>query len=363
MASHDLVPLGHALGCLTGAGRFATAECRQVGAFATIAEAWRAYRRDAGAGDVGLAHEESSDADSVLLTHDPRRDAVLLWLADHGLPELAAPATMLARMVKAHQRFASDQLALLDAAQVALAAAPATGTLATALGLGTLDPDHPLRRLVPAVGAIDMLLAHPDFAEHQGHDAILDLPGGPLHRHVSAPPSGCWALNLALLGQGASNIRPLAGQLPRAVFRLDLTLHERAAALVGHWEYTARKGFDRLGQIDRRCARGSEALAGLSRNARARHAWALIVAVGPLRRMHLARALGLSRAGADIQAHALARAGLVTLEAGGRLQPRRPHHMVPQPATLDDGPLASATAALDASMADIDRLLERSSRS
>lgn len=360
---HDLVPLGHALGCLTGAARFATAECRRVGAFATIAEAWRTYRRDAGAGDVGLAHEESMDADSVLLTDDPRRDAVLLWLADHGLPELAAPAAMLARMVKAHQRFASDQLALLHAAQVALATAPATGALTTTLGLAAFDPDHPLRRLLPAVSAIDTLLDHSDFAERQGHDTILDLPGGPLHRHVSAPPSGCWALNLALLGHGASNMPPLAGQLPRAVFRLDLTIHERAAALVGHWQYTARNGYDRLGQIERRCARGSEALAGLSRNARTRHAWALIVAVGPLRRIHFARALGLSRAGADIQAHALARVGLVVLEAGGRLQPTRPHHMAVQPATLDDGPLALATAALDASMADIDRLLERFSPS
>lgn len=269
---------------------------------------------------------------------------------------------MLARMVKAHQRFASDQRALLDAAQVAMAAAPTTGALTTTLGLGTLDPDHPLQRLVPAVGAIDILLDHPDFAEHQGHDTILDLPGGPLHRHVSAPPSGCWALNLALLGHRAGTMATLAGQLPRAVFRLDLTLHERAAALVEHCEYTARNGFDRLSQIDRRCVRGTEALTGLSRNSRARDAWALIVAVGPLRRIHLARALGLSRAGADIQAHALARAGLVTLAASGRIQPTRTNRTVAQSAALNDGPLASASAALDESMADIDRLLERFSR-
>ena len=362
MERPDLIPLAHALGCLTGATRFATAECNRVGGLATVAGAWRAYRRDAGAGDVGRAHQESIDADTLLLTDDPRCDAVLLWLADHGMPAIAAPAATLARMVDATRRFAPDQLELLDAAQAALLAASTTGPLAIALGLAGLDADHPLQLIAPAVGAVDMLLDHPDFAEHQGHDAMLDLPGGPLHRHVGASPSGCWALNLALLGHNAGVMAGLTGQLPRAVFRLDLTVQERAEALVKHCEHTARGGFDRLEDINRRCIRGIEALTGLSRNARARDAWALIVAVGPLRRIQLARALGLSRAGADIQAHALAHAGLVTLAPGGRIQPTQRQLIVEQPAILDDGPLALATAALDASMADIDRLLERSRR-
>ena len=362
MVRHDFVLLAHALGCLTGATRFATAECNRLGGLATVAEAWRAYRRDAGVGDVGLAHQESIDADTVLFTDDPRRDAVLLWLADHGVPAIAAPATTLARMVDATRRFASDELALLDTAQIALLAASTTGPLAIALELAGLDADHSLQSIAPAVGAVDILFDHPNFAEHQGHDAMLDLPGGPLHRHVAAPPSGCWALNLALLSHNAGVVPGLAGQLPRAVFRLDLTVQERTEALVKHCEHTARGGFDRLTLINRRCVRGIEALAGLSRNARAREAWALIVAVGPLRRIQLARALGLSRAGADIQAHALARAGLVTLVAGGRIQPTQRQLIVEQPAILDDGPLALATAALDASMADIDRLLERSTR-
>lgn len=253
-------------------------------------------------------------------------------------------------------------MTLLDAAQAALLAAPTTGPLTIALGLAGLNADHPLQQIAPAVGAVDILLDRPDFAEHQGYDAMLDLPGGPLHRHVAAPPSGCWALNLALLSHSAGAMAGLAGQLPRAVFRLDLSLQERAEALVEHCEHTARGGFDLLEQINRRCVRGIEALTGLSRNARAREAWALIVAVGPLRRIQLVRALGLSRAGADIQAHALARAGLVTLAAGGRIQPTQRQLIVEQPAILDNGPLALATADLDASMAEIDRLLERSMR-
>jgi len=358
----DLTHLAYAFGRLAGATCFASSEIRKVAALTTVSDAWRAYRRDAGAGDVGPAHQASADSMSILLTDDPRRDAVLLWLADHGVPAIAAPAATLARMVDATRRFASDELALLDTAQIALFAASTTGPLAIALGLAGLDADHSLQSIAPAVGAVDILFDHPNFAEHQGHDAMLDLPGGPLHRHVAAPPSGCWALNLALLSHNAGVVPGLAGQLPRAVFRLDLTVQERTEALVKHCEHTARGGFDRLTLINRRCVRGIEALAGLSRNARAREAWALIVAVGPLRRIQLARALGLSRAGADIQAHALARAGLVTLVAGGRIQPTQRQLIVEQPAILDDGPLALATAALDASMADIDRLLERSTR-
>jgi len=360
MARHDLVPLAHALGCLTGATRFATAERNRISGLATVAEAWRAYRRDAGVGDVGLAHQESIDADTLLLTDDPRRDAVLLWLADHGMPAIAAPAAMLARVVNATRRFGPDQLALLDAANAALLAAPTTGPLAIVLGLAGLAADHPLQHIAPAVGAIDVLFDDPDFAQQHSHDAMLDLPDGPLHRHVAAPPSGCWALNLALLGQNTGVMPGLAGQLPRTVFRLNLTLQERAEALVQHCEHIARGAFDHLEQSNRRCVRGIESLTGLSRNARTRDAWALIVAIGPLRRIQLARALGLSRAGADIQAHALARAGLVTLAAGGRIQPTQRQLLFEQPAILDDGPLALATADLDASMADLDRLLERS---
>lgn len=91
MVRNDFAPLAHALGCLTGATRFATAECNRISGLATVAEAWRAYRRDAGVGDVGLAHQESIDADTLLLTDDLRRDAVLLWLANHAVPAIAAP--------------------------------------------------------------------------------------------------------------------------------------------------------------------------------------------------------------------------------------------------------------------------------
>ena len=152
----------------------------------------------------------------------------------------------------------------------------------------------------------------------------------------------------------------MAGAIPRAVFRRDLDAGERADFLCDHWTHAAQESFLCLQQIHRRYVRGTAALADRSRNARARDAWALIVALGPLRRIHVARALALSRAGADIQAHALARAQLVTLETGGRIQPTRSSAISRKPTRLDDLALAIATEDLDASLALVDRLLATS---
>jgi hypothetical protein len=57
MPSLDLTSLGYAFGRLAGAARFASPEIRRVVSLATVAGAWRAYRRDAGVGDVGVAHQ------------------------------------------------------------------------------------------------------------------------------------------------------------------------------------------------------------------------------------------------------------------------------------------------------------------
>ena len=73
MLNLDLTSLGYALGRLAGATRFASPEIQKVAALATVSDAWRAYRRDAGAGDVGPAHEASANSMSILLTDDPRR--------------------------------------------------------------------------------------------------------------------------------------------------------------------------------------------------------------------------------------------------------------------------------------------------
>jgi hypothetical protein len=358
MLNLDLTSLGYAIGRLAGATRFASPEIRKVAALATVSDAWRAYRRDAGPGDVGTAHEASADSMSILLTDDPRRDAVVLWLATHGVPAIADAATTVVRMVNATRGFEADALALLNAAQDAVAQAPAGGPLTRACGLADLDPDHPLQGLARATTAVDRLITTADFAEAPGHDAILPLPSRSMRHYVASEPAGCWALNLALVASGVAPSVP--GIVPRAAFRLDQEDAERSAALIDHGSHAALGAFSELERIEAALVRGRHTLAGLSRNARARDAWALIVAAGPLRRIQLARALSLSRAGADIQADALARAGLVTLAAGGRIQPTQRQLLVEQPAILEDGPLALATADFDASMADIDRLLERS---
>jgi len=358
MLNHDLTSLGYALGRLAGATRFASPEIQKVAALATVSDAWRAYRRDAGAGNVGPAHQPSTDALSILLTDDPRRDAVVLWLATHGVPAIAEAATTIVRMVNATRGFEADALTLLNAAQDAVAQAPAGGPLTRACGLADLGPDHPLQGLARAIAAVDSLITTADFAEALGHDAILPLPSRSVRHYVASEPAGCWALNLALVARGV--VPSVTGIIPRTAFRLDLEDVGRSTALIDYSNHAALASFTELERVETMVGRGRDALAGLSRNARARDAWGLIVAVGPLRRIQLARALGLSRAGANIQADALARAGLVTLVAGGRIQPAQRQLLVEQLAILEYGPLALATADLDASMADIDRLLERS---
>ena len=358
MTFTDHTSLGYALGRLAGAIRFASPEIRKVASLATVADAWRAYRRDAGLGNVGPAHRPSPNAQSILLTDDPRRDGVVLWLAAHGIPAIADAASVVVRMVNATRRFEADALAVLNAAQDAVTQAVADGPLAGACGLAYVGLDHPLHGLARAAAAVDLLIRAPDFAEGAGHEALLSLPSRSIRHYIASEPAGCWALNLVLVARGI--VPPVTGIIPRTVFRLDLADAERASALVAHSNREALAAFTNFERMESVLGRGREALAGLSRNARARDAWALIVAIGPLRRIQLARALGLSRAGADIQAHALARAGLVTLAAGGRIQPTQRQLLFEQPAILDDGPLALATADLDASMADLDRLLERS---
>lgn len=321
MPSLDLTSLGYACGRLAGAARFESPEIRRVASLATVAGAWRAYQRDAGVGDVGPAHQPSSDPSSIVMTDDPRRDAVALWLAANGMPAIAEAATIVVRMVNATRRFEADALALLNAAQDAVAQEPAGGPLTRACGLADLGPNHPLQGLTRATAAVDSLIITADFAEGHGHDVILPLPSRSMRHYVAPDPAGCWALNLALTARGVAP--SIAGIIPRTVFRVDLDDTERAAAFVDHDSNTTSAAFMELGRIETSLYPGRDALAGLSRNARAADTWALVAAFGPTTRTQIARALGLSRAGADIQARALAGAGLVRLEVGGRLTPPR----------------------------------------
>jgi hypothetical protein len=357
MTSTDHTSLGYALGRLAGAIRFASPEIRKVASLATVADAWRAYRRDAGIGNVGPVHQPSTDALSILLTDDPRRDAVVLWLAAHGVPPIADAATMVVRMVNATRGFEVDALALLNAAQDALAQAAPGGPLTGACGLADAGPDHPLHGLARAAVAVDVLIRAPDFAESSGHEALLPLPSRSMRHYIASEPAGCWALNLVLVARGI--VPQVSGIVPRTVFRLDVTDAQRAAALVKHSTHEALAAFTNLERIESVLGRGREALAGLSRNARAFEAWTLLAALGPTTRKQLMRALSLSRAGADIQARALAAARLVGLETGGLVSPALPGSSPSPSASLDHGPLCAAAADLDIAMAEIDRLLTR----
>lgn len=361
MVVNGLFSLVHSFGRLDGATAFADREARPLAALATIADAWTAYRRDAGSGDVGVAHAGTIDDETVLLTADPRRDAVLLWLADSAFPTVAASAATLVCMVEAKQRFPPEDMALLDTACAAFSAARTDGALARAFGLADLEPDHLLQRLVPVIGAIDILIDDPDFAEISGRRAKVNGPNGVLHHDMSAQPAGCWALNLGLLGH-KHPLPSLPGPIPRAAFRRELTANERAVAITEHWAQTAEASFKRRCDLVRHYADGLAALAGRSRNARVRDAWGTLIALGALRRVHLARALGLSRAGADIQANALAQAGLVTLSFGGFIRPSQRNEASAAPPPLAMGPLALAIADVDARLAEVTHLLDRTSR-
>ncbi len=357
MLNLELTSLGYALGRLAGATRFASPEIRKVAALATVAGAWRAYRRDAGAGDVGTAHQPSSDPRSILMTDDLRRDAVALWLAANGVPAVAEAAMTVVRMVNATRGFEADALALLNAAQDAVAQAPAGGPLTRACGLADLGPDHPLHGLARAAAAVDLLIRAPDFAEGAGHEALLSLPSRSIRHYIASEPAGCWALNLVLVARGI--VPPVTGIIPRTVFRLDLADAERATALVAHSNREALAAFTNFERMESVLGRGRDALVGLSRNARAFEAWTLLVALGPTTRKQLTHALGLSRAGADIQARALAAAGLAVLGTGGLVTPALPVSPPSPSASLDHGPLCAAAADLDIAMAQIDRLLTR----
>jgi hypothetical protein len=355
MPSSDLTALGYAFGRLAGATRFASPEIRRVASLATVAGAWRAYRRDAGAGDVGSAHQPSSDPGSILMTDDLRRDAVALWLAANGVPAIAEAATTIVRMVNATRGFEADELALLNVAQDAVAQVPAGGPLTRACGLANLGLDHPLQGLARATAAVDSLITTADFAEGHGHDAILPLPSRSMRHYIAAEPAGCWALNLTLAARGV--VPSVMGVIPRTAFRLDLDDVERSTTLIDHSNHATLASFKDLERIETLLKRGREALAGLSRNARAGEAWALAVAFGPIRRAHITRGLGLSRAGADIQVHALAAAELVKLETGGLLAPALSSSSSSLLASLGHGPLSDAATDLDLAMAEIDRLL------
>ncbi len=358
----DLTGYAYALGRAEAAWRFAGAELRRTAALATISNAWDIFRREAGAGDVGRAHKTAPAASLLLVTEDPRRDPVLLWLADHGVLDIAKAATTVARMVGATRRFGAEEQALLGAAQDALANPPALGPVARVISGGGGSETPVLEPLLAIAGAVDRLRNDVGFRESEGANVYHALPRGTLSHHVSAEPGGCWALNLALVGRGAQSVGtlPPPGLMSRILFRGELDAEETASHLVDGARLAWSDAYNQLVRLEPQLERGRDALAHLSRNARTSGAWLLVVALSTCTRNQLARALGLSRAGADIQANALADAGLVTLGAGGLIRWREFSASTDlAPAPIDQSRLAIAVSDLDAKMAEIDRLLAR----
>lgn len=361
----DLTGYANAIGRGEAAWHFAGAELRRAAALSAISVAWTIYLRDAGAGDVGPAHATTPASAQLLFTDDPRRDAMLLWLTDYGAPAIAEAAAIVARMVGAARRFSVQDRALLDAAHDALAQpAMALGSIGRRIAAVSSSDDAALEPLRAMTAAVERLRGDCDFLEGEGSEMSHVLPGGTLRRYVPAKPAGCWALNLALMSQGVQPVGVISppGMGSRRLFRADIEDGEIAAQLVNDGSGAWRGAYGRILRMEQELARGGGALSSLSRNARAREAWLLVAALGACTRAQLARALGLSRAGADIQAHSLADAGLATLAAGGVVAWTRPREAQPAPKTLDHGPLANAVSDLDESLAEIDRLLARTAR-
>ncbi len=333
--------------------------------FGQISAAWDVFRRDAGPGDVGREHQPALGSTGVTCTEDPRRDSVLLWLADHGVPAIAEAAGLIARMVQAKRRFDSEEQDLLQAARDALVAGPARGgSISRLLPEDDAIHDDILAQLRTVAAGVDRLRRGAAFLEATGADVRHALPRGGFSHYVPAEPGAAWALNLALLAQGSpfSTAPPPPGLISRAVFREDVEPEDLAADLSAGAASALANAYGVFESIDAELSRGRGVLEYLSRNARAGDAWAMVAALRLTSRRQLARALSLSRGGADIQARTLAEAGLVTLNPGGGIAWQKVSSGRRRPTRLEDSPISAAAAELDATMADIDRLLARTSR-
>jgi hypothetical protein len=356
-----LIAFAHAHGRHQAAWRYTSTDLRRAASLGVISKAWTAIRRDAGAGEVGRDHRGFGD-NGLMVTDDHRRDGMLLWLADHGTPALAEAAALVARGVGATRRFRNDELDLLDAARDALSGG-GHGPISRALndrGSGTMPA---LEALDVIARAVDTLRGDAAFQETTGREIHHTLPGGTFSHFVSADPGATWALNLAMLARNSALARTSVapGMAGRILFRADLEPAELASELASRAARALEEGGDAFDQISLEWERGRDALSGLSRNSRAREAWMLVATLGHLNRAHLRRALGLSRAGADIQAHALADAKLVLLEPGGWLRIRQRREPEAEPAMSARDSLRETLVEFDSAMGEVDRLLAKPS--
>lgn len=326
-------------GRLNGMMAMATPVVREAVEYRRLSAIWSAYRRDAGAGEVGRDHRGTSP--DLLATNDGRRDGVLLWLIDHAPSTLSAAAERAARAVGARQRLDGEALELLAAA------------------IDELPPDAhdatPHAALRWMSGYVGRLSSNPDFAEMSGEMVDIALPRGRLSTYRTATPGACWAANLALQARPPSIALPIPpGTLSRALFRHDLDDEERATVLRSDW----LRGLDDAGSgllhIRRDLERGEISLARLSKNARARAAWLALACFETLPRGQLARMLSVSRGGAAHISQQLVDAGLARIDGHGAIARCDGSPRASRP--LDGKPTAAAVE-VDQAMAEIDRLM------
>lgn len=351
-----LIRYAHALGRYKAAWRHARVDLRQAAQIAIVFEAWDIFRRDAWAGETGPEH-----GGEAILTHtaDPRRDGFLLWLADNGQPATADAANLIVHMLGAIRRFDTQALALLQAARRAGENEPRSPT-ACLLATYASDDDL-LAPLCTLASTVDQLRGHPAFLEVMEREA-RHIASHSFSHHVPPNPGAAWALNLMMLAQSglpASMPWP-PGLVSRALFHPDLEPEDIGLILIDNATAALTRAYSIMERLEGELTRGEEALRHLSRNSRAREAWLILAATRRVTRTQLARGLNLSRAGADIQAHALANAGLATLSRGGHISWRAAIPM-DQAASRLGNEIASLAIELDAATAEIDRLLARQS--
>ena len=168
--------------------------------FAVLDAAWRSFLRDAGAREFGLHHSRSPHDDHILLTEDPRADAMLDHLARHAIGDLADAAGRLlaARSYpgRALGRFNAEERKMLEAARHRFDDAE-------------VDFQGP-----PPVSQLMKAIAH--FRE----DYRFAAEG----LGESAERGGGWAINLGLLTMQKNEA--VTGIVPRAALRIDERLDD-----------------------------------------------------------------------------------------------------------------------------------------
>ena len=293
--SSALFELGRTLGRFEANVAALDPATAEVAALRHVADVWRAYCRDSGPGDVGRAHEPSLARADILETDDvTRRNALLTWLRIHAHGPLAAAAKRIAIMVDAVGVFDESDRALLAHAYDVLETVP-HAALSTPGGL---------------IDLVTRLRADPQFAEGRGETVTRRIGGHAVSHSVAAEPGGCWALNVALAARRKVPVSVPTGLFTRELFRLDLEPGEIEALVLDRLAVSIDGALRRLAMLERALTRGAEVLGSRRTNSRAIDVWGLHVAFGRLRRAHLQRALGLSRAGATLQLAELRALGL-----------------------------------------------------